>query len=197
MNLRRFAASPAPRLKIMLRNRVALFWSFVFPIILMTMLGLLFGGNPSAGTITVVDDAHRRRRRRDGAHARTARRGQGQARERHRDGRQQVRDGDREAALVLTTGRIGVTAHLTTPTPRPTRPGSSGASSGRGRQRLDRRHRPAAGDQLQPGLGRLIGSLDYIDFLLPGIIAIAIMISGVFGLSTVLVTGASAASCAG
>ena len=35
------------------RRRITLFWSLVFPMILMTLLGLLFGRSVNAGDITV------------------------------------------------------------------------------------------------------------------------------------------------
>ena len=46
------------QLKMTFRNRITLFWSLAFPMILMTLLGVLFGSSVSAGTITVVDLAH-------------------------------------------------------------------------------------------------------------------------------------------
>ena len=54
----RFIHSTIAQLKMTFRNRVALFWSLMFPIIFMTLLGLLFCRSIDAGTITVVDKAH-------------------------------------------------------------------------------------------------------------------------------------------
>ena len=186
MNLRRFLAVTRAQIKITLRNRIALFWSFAFPIILMTMLGLLFGGNPSAGTITVVD--------------RTG--GQGTAlihalenndaltvkiESDADDAVKRVRDGDREAALVLTRGPDGVNAHLSYSNASAEQSGIiRGIVSGA----ADNLSIAATGQPPAIAFSQASvesDSLDYIDFLLPGIIAIAIMTSGVFGLSTVLV----------
>ena len=51
----RIWATTIAQLKMMFRRRVAIFWSFVFPIILLSLLGLLFGRSIDAGTITVID----------------------------------------------------------------------------------------------------------------------------------------------
>jgi len=53
----RIAATTAAQLKMLFRRRITLFWSLVFPMILMTLLGLLFGRSIDAGTITVIDRA--------------------------------------------------------------------------------------------------------------------------------------------
>ena len=57
-------------LRMIFRRRITLFWSLVFPIILMTLLGLLFGQSLNAGTIAVVRTTHSDRRGRGGGHAR-------------------------------------------------------------------------------------------------------------------------------
>ncbi|HET7380103.1 MAG TPA: ABC transporter permease, partial [Gaiellales bacterium] len=58
MNPSRIAYTTGAQLKMMFRRRIVLFWSLVFPIILMSLLGLLFGRSINAGTITVIDQAH-------------------------------------------------------------------------------------------------------------------------------------------
>ena len=54
MNVNRFLAATIAQLKMTFRRRITLFWSLVFPMILMTLLGLLFARSISAGTIAVV-----------------------------------------------------------------------------------------------------------------------------------------------
>ena len=54
MNLGRFAATTRAQLQMTFRRRITLFWSLLFPMILMTLLGLLFGRSINAGTIAVV-----------------------------------------------------------------------------------------------------------------------------------------------
>ena len=41
-------------LRMIFRRRITLFWSLLFPMILMTLLGLLFGQPIDAGTIAVA-----------------------------------------------------------------------------------------------------------------------------------------------
>ena len=54
MNFGRFLATTVAQLRMTFRRRITLFWSLVFPMILMTLLGLLFGRSVSAGTIAVA-----------------------------------------------------------------------------------------------------------------------------------------------
>ena len=54
MSMHRFLTATSAQLKMTFRRRITLFWSLVFPMILMTLLGLLFGRSISAGTIAVV-----------------------------------------------------------------------------------------------------------------------------------------------
>jgi len=102
MSLPRIAFTTIAQLKMMFRRRIVLFWSLVFPIILMTLLGLLFGQSINAGTITVIDDAHTPAaramvvalRHTKGVSVRTDQRSVAHA-------AKQVRDGDRDALVVL------------------------------------------------------------------------------------------------
>ena len=50
----RFAATTLAQLRMTFRRRITLFWSLVFPMILMTLLGLLFGRSVSAGDLVVA-----------------------------------------------------------------------------------------------------------------------------------------------
>src|SRR5918912_3667517 len=108
MNLSRIALTTAAQLKMMFRRRIVLFWSLVFPIILMGLLGLLFGQSVGAGTVTVLDQAHTRAsqamvsalRHTKGVTVKTDATDLDRA-------RKQVRDGDRDALLVLTNQGAG------------------------------------------------------------------------------------------
>ena len=79
MRAGRIWATTIAQLKMMFRRRVALFWSFVFPIILLTLLGLLFGRSIDAGTITVIDRSQTAQAQADGRRARPHRRRHRQA----------------------------------------------------------------------------------------------------------------------
>jgi ABC-2 type transport system permease protein len=192
VNLGRTLYTTAALLKMMFRRRIVLFWSLVFPMILLTLLGLLFGQSVNAGTITVIDKAGTpaattmisvlratngvtiKQDETDVAHA-----------------REQVKSGDRDALLVLrkspAPGGSTTLAQLYYSNASATQAGiikgvvsgaSSAVSVAATRQPPAVRYNDTSVDST---------SLNYIDFLLPGIIAIAIMISTVIGLSTVLV----------
>jgi ABC-2 type transport system permease protein len=190
MNLGRIAATTIAQLKMMFRRRITLFWSLVFPMILMTLLGLLFGRNIDAGTITVIDAAHTPAstlmvKALSATHGVTIKLDQHDPAK----AEQQVRDGDRDALVVLRPGSGSTTvAQLYYSNASATQAGIirgivSGAAS-----RISVAETGGA-----PAIGyRPVSvdssALDYIDFLLPGILALSIMISAVIGLSTVLVT---------
>jgi ABC-2 type transport system permease protein len=184
----RFIHSTIAQIKMTFRNRVALFWSLMFPIIFMTLLGLLFGRSIDAGTITVVDQAHVAQSRavvtaleRTGSI--TVKLGSDAA-----AAREDVHSGDREGALVLTGGVSAgggqsVQAHLYTSNTDGTQAAIiSGIVAGVTNHVAN----PNPAVQFQSSSVDS-SSLRYVDFLLPGIIAIAIMTSSVFGLSTILV----------
>ena len=188
MNLGRVAATTTAQLKMMFRRRITLFWSLVFPMILMTLLGLLFGHNINAGTITVIDVAHtpaatamvKALSSTDGV---TIKQDQPTRRR-----RKQVRDGDRDALVVLRPAPDRPPSRSsTTQTRAATQAGIiRGIVSGAASQiSVAETGSPPAINYRQVSVDS--SSLDYIDFLLPGIIALSIMISAVIGLSTVLV----------
>jgi ABC-2 type transport system permease protein len=190
MNLGRIAATTVAQLRMMFRRRITLFWSLAFPMILMTLLGLLFGRTIDAGTITVIDSAHtpasrtmvRSLQSTKGVAIKLDQRDSARA-------EQQVRDGDRDALVVLRAGGGSTTlAQLYYSNANATQAGIirgivSGAAS--------RISVAAAGGATAVAYRQASvdsAALDYIDFLLPGILALSIMISAVIGLSTVLVT---------
>ena len=189
MNPGRVAATTGAQLKMMFRRRIVLFWSLLFPIILMTLLGLLFGRSVGAGTVTVLDQAHT-----PGAAAMISAL-------RHTSGvtvkpdsesvaaaRKQVQDGNRDAVLVLTkTGSGETSATLYYSNASATQ---AGIMKGIVFGIASRVSVAATGDP--PAISftqRSVDSsaLDYVDFLMPGILALSIMISAVIGLATVLV----------
>ena len=183
----RFLATTQAQLRMTFRRRITLFWSLLFPMILMTLLGLLFGRTINAGTIAVVPvrapaatavvTALRHTR---GVTVKTA--------SSPSEAIHQVKDGDREAALVFVPAGGGTyQVRLYTSNTSADQAGIlkgivSGAAAGVS----------VAATGSTPALTfqpRSVdsASLSYIDFLLPGIIGLAIMISAVIGLATILV----------
>jgi ABC-2 type transport system permease protein len=188
----RIAATTVAQLKMMFRRRIVLFWSLVFPLILMTLLGLLFGRSIDAGTVTVINTADspaasamvQALRHTKGVKVKTDQIDVAHA-------RKQVQDGDRDALLVLsaagdaagapTVARLyysnasatqsGILKGIVSGVASRISVGATGSA-------------PAIGYQ-QTSVDS--SALDYIDFLLPGVIALSVMISAVIGLSTVLV----------
>jgi ABC-2 type transport system permease protein len=183
----RFLATTVAQLKMTFRRRITLFWSLVFPMILMTLLGLLFGSSINAGDIAVVPVKARAPQavvrvlqHTQGVHvklAATADQAIGQ-----------VRDGKRDAALVFSpTGGGTYRAKLYT------------SSTSADQASIIRGIVSGAADGVSvaatgaPPAVRLdaqsvdSSSLKYIDFLLPGILALSIMISAVIGLATIMV----------
>jgi ABC-2 type transport system permease protein len=187
MNFGRFAATTRAQLQMTFRRRITLFWSLLFPMILMTLLGLLFGRSINAGTIAVVPVNSRAPaavvhvlEHTKGVTVKTS---QTAAQAIH-----QVRDGDRDAAIVFAPAGGGTYAvRLYTSNTSADQAGIirgivAGAADGVSVAATGRA--PAVTFQ---ALSVDSASLSYIDFLLPGIVALAIMISAVIGLATILV----------
>jgi ABC-2 type transport system permease protein len=190
MNPHRFLATTAAQLKMTFRRRITLFWSLVFPMILMTLLGLLFGRSISAGSLNVVNEAPGPASQ---AMVQLLRHTKGVSVHVEGDAAQaqkEVKNGDRDAAVVLTRGPAGTTrAVLYTSNTSATQAGIirgivSGAASGVSVRIASGGRAPAIAFTPRSVDS---SSLSYIDFLLPGIIALSIMISAVIGLSTVMV----------
>ena len=51
----RFGATTMAQLRMTFRRRITLFWSLVFPMILMTLLGLLFGRSVTVGAARISE----------------------------------------------------------------------------------------------------------------------------------------------
>jgi ABC-2 type transport system permease protein len=187
VNLGRFIATTVAQLKMTFRRRITLFWSLVFPMILMTLLGLLFGRSVSAGTIAVAPvDAPA-----PAAVVKTLQHTKGLTVKIAPDGAtaiHQVRDGDRDAAVVFAPGSgDSYVVKLYTSN---TSADQAGIIKGIVAGATDGVSVAATGSA--PALTFQPQSVDsssltYIDFLLPGILALAIMISAVIGLATILV----------
>jgi ABC-2 type transport system permease protein len=187
VNPGRFLATTRAQLQMTFRRRITLFWSLVFPMILMTLLGLLFGRSLNAGTIAVVPvhAAAPEAVTRVLEHTKglTVKRSPNAAEAIH-----QVRDGDRDAAVVFQpSGDGSYLVRLYTSNTSADQAGIirgivSGAADGVAVAATGTppalRFQPQSVDS---------SSLSYIDFLLPGILALSIMISAVIGLATILV----------
>ncbi len=188
MSFSRYLATTMAMLRMIFRRRITLFWSLVFPIILMTLLGLLFGRTVDAGDIAVTNVANLPVANHiittlDAEKGVTIDRAPDAATARH-----QVTDGDRDAALIFTPGPNNtVSAHLYTSNTSATQAGIiRGVVSG------VTNHVAIAATGQPPAVQLQSESVDsasltYIDFLLPGIIGLSIMISAVISLATVMV----------
>jgi ABC-2 type transport system permease protein len=187
VNLGRFIATTVAQLRMTFRRRITLFWSLVFPMILMTLLGLLFGRSVSAGTIAVAPVNSRA----EAAMVRVLEHTKGltvKMAPNPATAIRQVKDGDRDAAVVFAPGGGGSSiVKLYTSN---TSADQAGIIRGIVAGATDGVAVAAAGST--PALTFRPESVDsssltYIDFLLPGILALAIMISAVIGLATILV----------
>jgi ABC-2 type transport system permease protein len=187
MSLRRFLVSTRAQLRMIFRNRVALFWSLLFPMILMTLLGLLFGRAGTGGTVIVVDRAH------TPVSAQVVHLLEGNAgldlkrEDSPAVARRKVHDGDADGALVLRRERQQVRASLVFTNSSPEQAGIvRGIVSGTtDAVSIRASGRPPAVTLSQRSVES--SQLDYVDFLMPGIIAISIMISSVYAVATTLV----------
>jgi ABC-2 type transport system permease protein len=187
MSFGRFLATTVAQLRMTFRRRITLFWSLVFPMILMTLLGLLFGRSVSAGTIAVAPvnapapaAVVKALEHTKGLTVKIAP-NPGTA-------IHQVRNGDRDAAVVFTRTSGGT--YLVKLYTSNTSADQAGIIKGIVSGATDGVSVAATGST--PALTFRPQSVDsssltYIDFLLPGILALAIMISAVIGLATILV----------
>lgn len=187
MNPSRLAAATWAQLKMYLRRRVAVFWSLIFPMILLGLLGIIFGRSVSAGSVDLIDRAHTPA---SAAMVRVLSHDKGidvHAVSGVAAARTAVRNGDRDGLVVLTRSGRGVHAMLYYSNASAEQAGVlrgvvSGAASGIS----------VAATGAPPAVTFASASVDssalsYTDFLLPGVLAISIMISAVIGLATTLV----------
>lgn len=183
-------------LKMTLRQREAMFWLLLFPLLLMTILGLVFGGSgeirirvglvdlDGSDLSRVVVEAFR------GIDALKLEVGE-EARE-----REALREGDRDAILIIPvgfgekviTGRTGevvmivnrsevTTAQVTSTTLRGILEKVGQAMAGAPEVIAVREEEPGE-----------VKDFEYIDFMVPGILAMVIMFSGLTGYSLEIAT---------
>ncbi len=187
MSLGRFLATTRAQLQMTFRRRITLFWSLIFPMILMTLLGVLFGSSINAGDIAVApvhgpapQAVVRVLRHTKGVTVKPAASAAAAI--------AQVRNGHRDAAIVFVPAGGGTyrlklyTSNTSADQAGIIRGIVSGAADGVS----------VAATGSQPALRFDAQSVDssslkYIDFLLPGILALSIMISAVIGLATIMV----------
>jgi len=188
LNFGRLLATTVAQLRMTFRRRITLFWSLVFPMILMTLLGLLFGRSVNAGDLVVAQPVTAAAPR---AMVTALEHTKGLTVKTSPDAAtavKKVKDGDEDAALVFVRTSDGsYAARLYTSNTSATQ---AGILKGIVFGAADRVSIAATGSPPTlpfQGLSVDSSSLDYIDFLLPGIVALSIMISAVIGLATVLV----------
>jgi ABC-2 type transport system permease protein len=187
VNAGRFLATTTAQLRMTFRRRVTLFWSLFFPIILMGALGLLFGGQLNAGKVAVVPvDASAPRavvHVLDHTRGVTVKRAGSASEAIH-----QVRTGSRDAAVVFAPAPGGgYVARLYTSNTSADQAGIIrgivlGATDG---VAVAATGRPPAVRFEARSVDS--SSLTYVDFLVPGVIALAIMNTAVIGLATIMV----------
>ena len=187
-NFSRFLSTALAQLRMTFRRRITLFWSLVFPMILMTLLGLLFGRSVNAGDIVIAQPVTAAAPK---AMVAALEQTKGLTVKTSSDAAtaiKKVKDGDEDAALVFTQRPDGsYAAKLYTSNTSATQ---AGILKGIVFGAADRVSIAATGGPPALRFQALSvdsASLSYIDFLLPGIVALSIMISAVIGLSTVLV----------
>ncbi len=187
MNLHRFLATTVAQIKMTFRRRITLFWSLLFPMILMTLLGLLFGRSVSAGEVAVVPVNAAG----PAAVVAVLEQTKGLTVKTSATASQaiaQVKNGDRDAAVIFAPKGGGAYAvKLYTSNTSADQAGIIkgivlGASDG---VSVAATGKPPALSFEPQSVDS--SSLTYIDFLLPGILALSIMISAVIGLATVMV----------
>ena len=187
MNLGRFLATTMAQLRMTFRRRITLFWALFFPIILMTALGLLFGGSVNAGNVAVVPvDAPA-----PAAVVKALEHTKGltvKIAKSPTEAIEQVRNGDRDGAVVFARAGDGsfITRVYTSNT------SADQASIIRGIVLGATDGVAVAATGAPPALRFQTKSVDssslsYVDFLVPGVIALSIMTSAVIGLATILV----------
>ena len=181
--------------KLIYRNRQALFWSLAFPLIFLVIFGLFFGGDQaSTVTIGVVDRAQ------DEVSERLLEELEGlesvrlAMREDESAAREEVADNDLDLLLIIPAGLTGALASreqvsftLVYDQGSP----ASGLYLGVVQRYLDQVNLTLAGAPslltLDPQ-GVQADRLTYLDFLLPGLVAMGIMMASLFGISSAMAT---------
>lgn len=185
--MRRGAALLASLLKLNLRNRQQVLWSLFFPVLIMAVFGLLGNSGPGAVKVAVVAQGTTgeplvRSLERSGLfHVKTMNRPEAM---------RAVRAGTEDAMLVIPPASEGRTATLTVryndanPTSGASSVGLLQAFVAQVNVALSGRP-PAYRLAARPVLGSRASS--YLDFLLPGLLALMAMQTSLFGLTSALV----------
>jgi ABC-2 type transport system permease protein len=179
VNLFRVRAVVGASVRMFLRDRPAFFFTFAFPIMFMVLFGLIFGaGGTSRPTVDIVgtgpvrqaleqSDAIKLKTQPDEAHA-----------------LKRVRDGDEPAAVLLGGGKARVVYSATSQVEAPIVLGVvRGIVDGYNLRVANAK--PAVRLQAARVEAR---SLDYVDLLVPGLLAMAIAQSAAFGVAFSLVS---------
>jgi ABC-2 type transport system permease protein len=178
VNLFRVRAVVGASVRMFLRDRPAFFFTFAFPIMFMVLFGLIFGaGGTSRPTVDIVgtgpvrqaleqSDAIKLKAQPDEAHA-----------------LERVRDGDEPAAVLLSGGRARVVYSATSQDEAPIVLGVvRGVVDGYNLRAAN------ATPTVRLASARVEAqSVDYVDLLVPGLLAMAIAQSAAFGIAFSLV----------
>lgn len=179
--------------KLIYRNRQALFWSLAFPLLFLVILGLSFGGNGgSAAAIGVVDHAQDEVSKLLLDELDSLESVEVILREDEAAAREEVRNNDLYMLLVIPPGLAASVA-----SGRPVSftlvydqsSSASGLFMGIVQRYLDQLNLSLAGAPrlltLDPE-GVLADQVTFLDFLLPGLVAMGIMTASIFGISSAM-----------
>ncbi len=174
MNVRRVWAVVAASVRMFLRDRPAFFFTFAFPIMFMVLFGLIFGaGGTSRPTVDIVGNGPvRTALERSDAIKLKPQLSEAQALKR-------VRDGEEPAAILLRGNDLRLVYSATSLVEAP-------IVNGVVRGIVDGFNLRAAGAQVSVRLSSArmeAQSLDYVDLLVPGLLAMAIAQSAAFGVA--------------
>lgn len=188
-----FGVLISANVKLIYRNRQALFWSLAFPLLFLVILGLSFGGNGgSAAAIGVVDHAQDEVSKLLLDELDSLESVEVILREDESAAREEVRDNDLYMLLVIPPGLAASVA-----SGRPVSftlvydqgSSASGLFMGIIQRYLDQVNLSLAGAPrlltLDPQ-GVLADQVTFLDFLLPGLVAMGIMTASIFGISSAM-----------
>ncbi|MCH7608282.1 MAG: ABC transporter permease [Chloroflexi bacterium] len=188
-----FAVLFSANVKLIYRNRQALFWSLAFPLLFLVILGLSFGGNGgSAAAIGVVDRAQDEVSKLLLDELDSLESVEVILREDESAAREEVRNNDLYMLLVIPPGLAASVA-----SGRPVSftlvydqgSSASGLFMGIVQRYLDQLNLSLAGAPrlltLDPE-GVLADQVTFLDFLLPGLVAMGIMTASIFGISSAM-----------
>lgn len=182
-------------LKLIYRNRQALFWSLAFPILFLFIFGLFFGGDSAqSATIGVIDKADDELSRQFISNLDSLELIEVHPREDESIARQEVRDNDLDLLLIIPAGisesvasQQAATLTLVYDQGSP----AAGLYQGVVHRYVDQANLALAGASVLLSLdsqGVLAEQFSYLDFLLPGLVAMGVMTASIFGISSAMAT---------